>query len=131
MLVVTAPIDATTVCTDSSAINKIVTNLQEPGEPKDPDNSTVFQVWEAFATREQSEYMRGRFAEGIGWGDAKKELFELINTELEEPRRRYHELMDDGAHIEAVLLKGAERAREQSSALIAKVRAAVGISPIS
>lgn len=112
------------------AINKIVTNLQEPGEPKDPDGSTVFQVWEAFATAQQSDYMRARFAEGIGWGDAKKELFELINTELEEPRRRYQDLMADGAHIESVLLEGAERAREKSSALMAKVRTAIGLSPI-
>ncbi len=113
------------------AINKIVTNLQEPGEPKDPASSTVFQVWEAFATPDQCEYMRGRFAEGIGWGDAKKELFELINAELHEPRQLYQELMSDGAHIESVLIKGAERAREKASALMKQVRAAVGISPIS
>ncbi|MDX1505774.1 MAG: tryptophan--tRNA ligase, partial [Spongiibacter sp.] len=31
-------------------INKIKTNLLEPGEPKDPDTSTVFQIWTAFAT---------------------------------------------------------------------------------
>ena len=32
------------------AINKIKTNLLEPGEPKDPDDSTVFQLWAAFAS---------------------------------------------------------------------------------
>src|SRR5690606_9711663 len=36
------------------AINKIVTNLQEPGEPKDPDSSTVFQIYQAFASVEQT-----------------------------------------------------------------------------
>jgi tryptophanyl-tRNA synthetase len=60
-------------------INKIVTNLQEPGEPKNPDDSTVFQIWKAFATPEQTEEMRQKFAAGIGWGQAKKELCALIN----------------------------------------------------
>lgn len=52
-------------------INKIKTNLLEPGEAKDPDTSTVFQIWQAFATAEQTQSMREAFAAGIGWGDAK------------------------------------------------------------
>ncbi|MEC8483729.1 MAG: tryptophan--tRNA ligase, partial [Pseudomonadota bacterium] len=57
-------------------INKIVTNLLEPGEPKDPNGSTVFDIYKAFATEEQTAEMRQKFAEGIAWGEAKKELFE-------------------------------------------------------
>jgi tryptophanyl-tRNA synthetase len=59
------------------AINKIVTNLLAPGEPKDPNDSTVFEIYQAFATPQQTLEMRQKFAEGIAWGDAKKELFEL------------------------------------------------------
>jgi tryptophanyl-tRNA synthetase len=112
------------------SINRIKTNLLEPGEPKDPDDSTVFQVWEAFATAEQVDYMRKRFAEGIGWGEAKKELFALVNDELAPARQRYNQLMDDPAAIEAELRRGSERAREYAGALIARVRDAVGISEI-
>ncbi|MEP5569016.1 MAG: tryptophan--tRNA ligase [Halioglobus sp.] len=111
-------------------INKIKTNLLEPGEPKDPDDSTVFQVWAAFADDAETARMRKAFEEGIAWGEAKKQLFELIDAELAPARERYNELMDDPAHIESELLKGAERAREHSSALMAKVRDAVGISRI-
>src|SRR5690606_6210169 len=64
------------------SVNRIVTNLQEPGEPKDPDNSTVFQVWQAFATPAQTEQMRQAFADGIAWGEAKKQLFELIDGQI-------------------------------------------------
>ena len=67
-------------------INKIKTNLLEPGEAKDPDTSTVFQIWKAFATQEQTAEMRRAFEEGIGWGDAKKKLFALINEEIAEAR---------------------------------------------
>ncbi|MEH6591550.1 MAG: tryptophan--tRNA ligase [Halioglobus sp.] len=112
-------------------INKIKTNLLEPGEPKDPADSTVFQVWSAFASVEEIARMRQDFAEGIAWGEAKKQLFELVNGELSAARTRYLELMDDPAYIESVLQKGAERAREQSAALMAKVRSAVGIAAIS
>lgn len=111
-------------------INKIKTNLLEPGEPKDPDDSTVFQVWAAFADAAETARMRKAFEEGIAWGEAKKQLFELIDSELAPARVRYDELMEDPGHIESELLKGAERAREHSSALMAKVRDAVGISRI-
>ncbi len=61
------------------AINKIKTNLLEPGEPKNPDDSTVFQLWTAFASLEETARMRHEFENGIAWGEAKKQLFELIN----------------------------------------------------
>ncbi len=112
------------------AINKIKTNLLEPGEPKDPDDSTVFQVWEAFANPQQVEEMRAKFADGIGWGDAKKQLFALINEELAPARERYNGLMEDPTHIESVLRHGAEKARRDAAELMARVRDAVGISAI-
>lgn len=108
-------------------INKIKTNLQEPGEPKNPDESTVFHIWKAFASAEQTEEMRTKFAEGIAWGQAKKELFELINSELVEARQRYDELMAKPAEIEAVLQAGAAKARAQAAPLLAQVRRAVGL----
>jgi tryptophanyl-tRNA synthetase len=112
-------------------INKIKTNLLEPGDPKDPDDSTVFQIWQAFATPEKTAEMRQAFADGIAWGEAKKQLFELINTELAEPRERYEELMANPARIEAVLEEGAEKARAYSAPLLAKVRHAIGIRPLT
>jgi tryptophanyl-tRNA synthetase len=108
-------------------INKIKTNLLEPGEPKDPDDSAVFQLWQAFANEQQTEQMRQQFAEGIAWGEAKKQLFELINGQLAEPRERYNALIESPAEVEQVLQRGAEKARQHSAVLMAKVRKAVGI----
>lgn len=112
------------------AINKIKTNLLEPGEPKDPEDSAVFQLWAAFASTSETERMRQEFENGIAWGEAKKQLFELVNAELAEPRERYTRLMEDPVHIETILQRGAERAREHSASLMKKVREAVGISAI-
>jgi tryptophanyl-tRNA synthetase len=112
------------------SINKIKTNLLEPGEPKDADDSTVFHVWSAFASAEETARMRKEFENGIAWGEAKKQLFELVNGELAQARERYNELMDDPGHIESVLQKGAERVRQYSVPLMQKVREAVGISAV-
>ena len=111
-------------------INKIKTNLLEPGEPKDPDTSAVFQIWKAFASEEQTAAMRQEFADGIAWGEAKKRLFELVDAELAEARDRYEALMQNPREIEEVLQKGAEKARRESSELLAKLRSAVGIKPL-
>ena len=109
------------------AINKIKTNLLEPGEPKDPDDSTVFQVWCAFADEAEREHMRQAFADGIAWGEAKKQLFERVNDELAPAREIYDRLMVNSEEVEAILRQSAERLRPQSSALLEKVRHAVGL----
>ncbi|MBL4827026.1 MAG: tryptophan--tRNA ligase [Spongiibacteraceae bacterium] len=112
-------------------INKIKTNLLEPGEPKNPDDSTVFQIWQAFATQEQTQFMRQQFEQGIAWGEAKKQLFALINDELAPARTRYEQIMADGTYIESELQKGACKAREYASSLLVKVRSAVGLRSIT
>lgn len=108
-------------------INKIRTNLLEPGEPKDPDDSPVFQIWAAFSNDADTATMRQAFADGIAWGEAKRLLFEKVNAELAPARERYFELMSKPQVIEEQLQVGAERARITSGALMKRVRDAVGI----
>ncbi|HEY7774429.1 MAG TPA: tryptophan--tRNA ligase [Marinagarivorans sp.] len=113
------------------SINKINTNLLEPGEPKDPDSSTVFQIWQAFATPEQSAQMRAAFEEGIAWGEAKKQLGALIDTQIAPAREKYDALMANPREIERALVQGAEKARCHSRALLSDVKHAIGIRPLA
>ncbi|WNK20607.1 tryptophan--tRNA ligase [Halomonas piscis] len=108
-------------------VRKIKTNSLEPGEPKDPASCTLFQIYAAFATAEEAAAMRKRYAEGIGWGDAKNAVFEHLNAHLSGPRERYNALMEDPGHIEAVLEQGAERAREEAAVTMDRLRHAVGL----
>lgn len=110
------------------SINKIKTNLLEPGQPKDPGTSTVFQIWSAFATSAERTSMRQEFEKGIAWGEAKKRLYELINDHLSEARGRYEALMNNPEEIERVLQEGAVKAREHSAPLMKQIREAVGIA---
>lgn len=109
------------------SIMKIKTNSLEPGEPKDPQGNTVFEIYQAFATEEQTLAMRKAFSEGIAWGEAKQQLFELVDSALDEPRRRYDELMAEPARVESILVSGAEKAREHSAPYLQEIRRAVGI----
>ena len=120
-------------CTEKAlkkGINKVKTNLLEPGEPKEYQGSTVAEFWEAFATQDQVCYMKEQFKQGIAWGQAKSELFELINDKLKVYREDYLSLVEAPHKIEEILQYGAERARKVSQALIAEVRDRVGIRPL-
>lgn len=109
------------------AIMRVVTNSQEPGEPKIPDDAALYAIYAAFATPQQRAGMRQAYADGIGWGEAKQQTFELINRELEPSRARYEALMTDPARIEDVLLEGARKARAWATPFLARIRDAVGI----
>jgi len=111
-------------------INKIKTNLLEPGEAKDPDTSTVFQLWRAFASEQQTAEMRQAFADGIAWGEAKKQLFELINNEIGDARERYNDLLANPSYMEDILRAGGEKARSYSTPLLDHCRSSVGIRPL-
>ena len=110
------------------SIMKIVTNSLEPGEPKDPEGSTLFEIHRAFASEEQSVAFGEAFREGIAWGEAKQQLFELVDGALAEPRERYEELMAHPERIDEVLAAGAEKARAKSRPYLAELREAVGIA---
>lgn len=111
-------------------IMKIKTNSLEPGEPKDPNDSFVFDIFKAFATEQQVNEMVAAYENGIAWGEAKQQLFEMINTELAEPREKYNELMANPVIIENELEKGAEKARSYATPFLARLKDAVGIRPI-
>ncbi len=109
------------------AIMKIVTNSLEPGQPKDCKDSALYQIFAAFASEEQRAAMQQAFANGIGWGDAKQQTFELIDTELQEARERYQQLVSRPDDIEDILQAGARKARDFATPFMARLRAAVGI----
>ena len=108
-------------------ISQITTNSLQPGEVKDPDSCTLFEIYSAFASPEETLVVRQAYANGIGWGDMKGQLFEYLNDYLTPARKRYEEIMTDPAYIEAELQKGAAKARAHSEPFMQRLRSAVGI----
>ena len=109
----------------------IVTDSRAPGEAKDTENSTVFTLYQAFASSEETAAMRAAFADGIGWGDAKQKLFERIDAELAPARERYQQLIGQPAQIEAILQAGARKARALATPFIGELRAAMGLRSLT
>ena len=112
------------------AIMKIKTNSLEPGEPKDPDGCTLFAIYSAFASDDDIEAMRHRYADGIAWGEMKRTMFELINSEIGDMRADFNRLLADPGHVEKVLVAGASKAREISVPFLAEIRRRVGLRPL-
>jgi tryptophanyl-tRNA synthetase len=116
--------DATTL---KKQIMGLLTDSKAPGAPKDTEDSALFQLYQAFATPEQTATMRKAFAEGIAWGDAKQQLFAVIDAEIAPMRERYNALMANPARIEAILQAGAAKARAIATPLLQDLRHAVGL----
>src|SRR5690606_34901820 len=113
-------------------VASIVTDSRAPGEPKDADGSNVFQLYQAFASADETAAMRREFEQGIGWGDAKQRLFERIDSEVAPLRERYEALMAEPQKIERLLRDGAQRLRERHAApLLRELRDAVGLRDLS
>ena len=109
----------------------IVTDSRAPGEPKEVEGSALFQLYQAFASAQETEALRQAYADGIAWGDAKQLLFERIDHEIAPLRARYDELMAQPGHVEAALQQGAERARTLVTPLMQAVRSAVGLRSLA
>ena len=108
-------------------IASLVTDSRVPGEPKEVEGSALFQMYQAFATPAETATLREAYASGIAWGDAKKMLLGCIDGVVAPMRERYEALINDPAHIEALLQAGAQKARAEATPLMGELRRAVGL----
>ena len=109
-------------------IMRVVTNSQAVEEPKDPDSSQIFLLYKLFATAEEQAALAARYrAGGMGWGEAKEELFRVANRELTPMRERYDAIMADTPALDRILAQGAEKARPIAAATVKRFRKAAGI----
>jgi len=109
-------------------VMSIVTDSTPVDAPKDPDKSTIVQLYLLFASKDEIENMRERFKKGgTGYGDFKKELFEKLWTYFAPMRKRREELQRDQSYIDNVLAKGARQANQVADQVMTRVRKAVGL----
>ncbi len=111
-------------------IMRIVTDSKTVEEPKDPSTCNVFYYYKLFATEEEQNNLAKRYREGgMGYGEAKQQLFEVLNRELSEPRERYNELINPkNDELEKILKMGSEKARPIAIKTIQKARKVSGFN---
>ena len=110
------------------SIMRLKTNSQPAEEPKEWRDDTLFSLYSAFAAADQVEAMRRRYETGIGWGEVKGELADLLEENLAEPRRLWNDWRQRPADVEEVLRRGAEKARARARPYLQEIRRAVGVS---
>jgi tryptophanyl-tRNA synthetase len=109
-------------------IMRIVTNSQSVEEPKDPGTSQIFLLYKLFSGPEEQDALAARYrAGGMGWGEAKEELFRVVNRELAPLRERFNAILEDQAGLDRILKEGAEKARPIAAATVRRFRKASGI----
>lgn len=125
-------------------VKAITTNSTEYGAPLAPDGDTLFALYSLLASPEKTAVLRRQYETGrknpdladddedpsgnyFGWGDAKKALHALLIERFSDARATYHRLMDDRAHLDALLAAGAERAREAAQPVLDRALKASGI----
>lgn len=120
------------VLDDPKAIKKvvnkeIVTDATPLEDPKDPDSSVVYQLYQLVASQDKVDEMAQNLrAGGYGWGHAKKALLEALTDEFAEEREKFNYLMENKHEIDAALADGAAKARKVASEVLKRVREKVG-----
>jgi tryptophanyl-tRNA synthetase len=108
-------------------VNKIITDSKEVEEPKDPETCNVFQIYKCLATKEQAKELEAKYrAGGLGYGQAKAYLFELIMDQFGSQRAEYLNLMDNKDELEKQLEIGADKARVEAAKVLTRLRNVLG-----
>jgi tryptophanyl-tRNA synthetase len=106
----------------------IVTDSTPVEAPKNPDQSTIVELYRLFVPSDQVTRMENEFrAGGVGYGEFKKRLFETIWETFAPMRKRRAELESDPDYVDKVLADGAARARRVAEKTMARVHQAVGL----
>ena len=115
---------------DSAALRKLVmkikTNSLLPGEPKDPEGCTLFAIYKSLASPEQISALAQAYQNGIAWGEAKQLLFEFLDAHLASAREKFSYYMHHPDEVNAILQKGAARAREKAAPFLEEIKAKAG-----
>jgi tryptophanyl-tRNA synthetase len=108
-------------------IMKIQTDSTPMEEPKKADGCNVFELYKLLAREEQVAEMRNNYAAGnYGYGHAKQALYEVVIDRFQNERERFNSFVNNPEEVNAILLKGAEKARESARNTLARVRSELG-----
>lgn len=108
-------------------IMKVKTDSLPPEAPKDPSNSILFQIYEAFAPSEKTNEIREKMKKGCSWGYVKNELVDVIENYISDKREIYETYLNQPKKVQEILKEGAETARKQASKVIQEVKEIIGL----
>ena len=109
-------------------IMKIVTDSTPVEAPKDPAKCNVFALLKLVASPEELAQWEQRYRSGgMGYGEAKKRLAELMIEYFKPYRQKRAELESNMGMVDVMLKNGAERAQAVAAQTLLAARKAVGL----
>ena len=108
-------------------IMKIETQSLSIEDSKNPEECNVFKLFEIIAPKDDVQLLKNQYVKGgVGYGEAKELLFNKLLKRFAGNREKYFELIENKDEVEALLLSGAQKAREQAQKVLKRVRSRVG-----
>ena len=96
-------------------------------DPKDPESCNVFSLYSILASKSETEILKEKYLQGgLGYGQAKQELFDLILTRFSDERNKYNYFIQNPKVVNLALSKGAEKARKVAKEVLLRVRKKIG-----
>jgi tryptophanyl-tRNA synthetase len=108
---------------------KIVTDSRPVEAPKDPATDNLFGLFTLFAPADERAEVERRYRSGgIGYGEVKVRLAELIAAHFAPARARRAEWVAHPERVAEVRAAGAERARKAARVVLDRARQACGVA---
>jgi tryptophanyl-tRNA synthetase len=112
----------------ATRIRRIVTSSTPPDEPKDPDACTLVALLRVFADASTVHEVETRYRDGgIGYGEVKLLLGEVIERHVAPIRDRYEQLLADPPTLEDRLSEGEQHASERAERVLARAMTVMGL----
>jgi len=116
---------------DEAAVKKavmgIVTDSKGMNDPKDPDNSPIFQIHALFLSAAEKKALHDEYKNGLPYGDAKKKLLASITEQGARRRAKRGELAKNPKKLTGNAAEGAKKAKAIADVTLGKVYSAVGL----
>ena len=107
----------------------IVTDSKAPAEKKNPDENNVYKIHKLFLSADEDTVVRKKYeAGGLSYKEAKEMLLDAILSHMKPMREKYEYYQAHPKEVEAILEKGAEKARVKTVTTIGDVREIVGLT---
>ena len=109
-------------------IMKIQTDSIPKESPKDTSQSILFDLYSAFASKEDIQTMKEQYQNGIGWGEVKEILFESLDALLKDKREIYTHYINHPEEVRDILNMGKEKARHVAKPFMKEIKKIIGVT---
>jgi tryptophanyl-tRNA synthetase len=108
-------------------IRTIPMDSKLPEEKKNPEDYNLYKIFTLFANEKEDAQLRQMFEEGgVGYGDIKKYVVDVIIDYTKEIREKRAELEKKPEYVLEVLKQGTENAKKVAQEKMEEIKTAIG-----